>query len=105
MNNQKCYKESDLDFQKMLHLLKAVADATRLRILWVIKEEPLCVNEIAQLLQMSKSAVSHQLRYLKNQQVVSFTKKGKQVFYVLQNEYIEQVLQLTMQYMEPKKTL
>ena len=67
----------------LAELFKVFGDTTRIRILYALFESELCVNDMAQLLGLSQTAVSHQLRVLKNNKLVRFRKEGKIVFYSL----------------------
>ena len=74
------------DEQQLLDLsefFKIFGDSTRIKILYVLSQSEMCVCDIATLLQMGQSAVSHQLRVLKQMRLVSFRREGKTVFYRL----------------------
>ena len=66
---------------------KIFRDSTRIKILYVLLEAEMCVCDIAQLLNMKQSAISHQLRVLKQSQLVKFRREGKTVFYSLAVSY------------------
>ncbi|WP_442862992.1 ArsR/SmtB family transcription factor [Agathobaculum sp.] len=71
---------------------KAFSDKTRLRILTALSAEELCVCDIADLLGMSQSAISHQLRFLKQARLVKSRKSGKTVYYALCDDHIQTIL-------------
>ncbi|MBX7491162.1 ArsR/SmtB family transcription factor [Helicobacter turcicus] len=71
---------------------KIFGDSSRIRILFLLREEKLCVNAISYLLQLSPSAVSHQLRVLRQARLVRYQKIGKEVFYSLDDDHIEKIL-------------
>ncbi|MCQ5128328.1 metalloregulator ArsR/SmtB family transcription factor [Butyricicoccus faecihominis] len=71
---------------------KAFSDKTRLRILAALGTEELCVCDIASLLNMSQSAISHQLRFLKQARLVRSRKSGKTVYYALCDSHIQTIL-------------
>lgn len=73
-------------------LFKNFSDLTRVKILYVLFEAELCVCDIAQLLQMSQSAISHQLRVLKASRLVKNRRDGKTVFYSLADDHIITIL-------------
>ncbi len=73
-------------------LFKALGDSTRARILWGLLQEEMCVCDIAALLEMSQSAISHQLRVLKQARIVKNRRDGKTVFYSLDDEHVKQLL-------------
>ena len=72
----------------MSDFLKALSDLTRLRIILVISEGEICVNDISSKIGMTKSAVSHQLSYLKKLRLVKSRKDGKEVFYSLDDDHV-----------------
>ncbi|TLD82905.1 transcriptional regulator [Helicobacter sp. MIT 11-5569] len=76
----------------LAEFFKIFGDSSRIRILSILREEKLCVNEISFLLQISPSAVSHQLRILRQARLVRYQKIGKEVFYSLDDDHIEKIL-------------
>ncbi len=73
-------------------LYKVFGDSTRLRILYALDENELCVCDIADLLGMTASAISHQLRVLKQARLVKYRREGKTVFYALADSHIHGIL-------------
>ena len=71
---------------------KIFGDQTRLRILDVLLNKPLCVNEISELLDMTQSAISHQLKNLRASNLVKTEKIGKNVYYSISDEHIKIIL-------------
>ncbi|MBQ5312314.1 MAG: helix-turn-helix transcriptional regulator [Oscillospiraceae bacterium] len=84
----------------LAELYKVFGDTTRIRILYALLEAELCVNDMAQLLGMSQTAVSHQLRVLKNNKLVKFRKDGKIVFYSLSDEHVRRIIEIGMEHVE-----
>ena len=76
----------------LAELFKVFGDSTRIRILWALDEAELCVCDIAVLLNMTQSAISHQLRVLKQADLVKSRKHGKIVFYSLKDDHVRQIL-------------
>jgi len=74
-------------------LFKACADPTRAAIMCALMRNELCVNDIAELLYMTSSAISHQLRLLKHMYLVKSRRAGKSVFYTLADDHIEEIFQ------------
>ncbi|KJR44189.1 Cadmium efflux system accessory protein [Desulfosporosinus sp. I2] len=72
----------------LAELFKAFGDTTRMRILWALAESEMCVCDIAVLSNMTVSAISHQLRVLKQARLVKYRKDGKIVYYSLDDEHI-----------------
>ncbi len=77
---------------------KVFGDATRIKILYVLSQSEMCVCDLANLLQMSQSAISHQLRVLKQMRLVKFRRDGKTVFYSLADGHIETILAQGMEH-------
>ena len=73
-------------------LYKIFGDSTRLRILYVLFDTELCVCDIAELLGMTVSAISHQLRVLKQSRLVKYRKSGKSVLYTLADDHVHAIL-------------
>jgi len=73
----------DKHFYNLANLFKMFADNTRLRILWALSHEDMCVCDLAALLGMTKSAISHQLKSLRLANLVKYVKQGKVVYYSL----------------------
>lgn len=84
----------------LAELFKVFGDTTRIRILYALFESELCVNDMAQLLELSQTAVSHQLRVLKNNKLVRFRKEGKIVFYSLSDDHVRSIIEMGMEHVE-----
>lgn len=78
---------------KAAELFKVFGDPTRMRILYTLSESELCVQDIADRLEMSHSAISHQLRILKQTALVKFRREGKTVFYSLADDHVATIIQ------------
>ena len=83
----------------LTELFRIFGDSTRIRILYVLFEAEMCVCDIAVLLGMTQSAVSHQLRILKNNKLVKFRREGKTVFYALDDDHVRSILKLGMEHL------
>lgn len=79
---------------RLAEFFKVFGDVTRIKILWALVESELCVCDIAVLLSMTQSAISHQLRVLKQARLVKARKDGKVVYYALDDEHVKQILDL-----------
>lgn len=75
---------------------KAFSDVTRLKLISLLLQKELCVNDLCHLTEMNQSAVSHQLRFLRNMRIVKRRKVGKTVFYSLDDDHVEQILAQTL---------
>jgi DNA-binding transcriptional ArsR family regulator len=93
---------TDLENRSMVDTFKALSDPTRLRIVQSLALEELCVCDIAALINLSISAISHQLRMLRNLKVVKFRKAGKMVYYTLDDEHIKTLITITRDHVTEK---
>ena len=84
--------------QQMTEFIKVIGDDTRLRILASLRGRELCVSDIANVVDMSKSAVSHQLRVLSTAGLVKGRRKGKNVYYSLDDEHVEEIFSDAMEH-------
>lgn len=82
----------------LAELFKVFGDTTRIKILYALFESELCVGDIAQLLGLTQTAVSHQLRVLKNNKLVKFRKDGKIVFYSLADDHVHRIINQGMEH-------
>ena len=90
---------------KLYHIaefFKVVGDQTRIKILYALFESPMCVCDIAVLLEMSQSAISHQLRVLKQAGLVKYRKEGRIVFYSLDDNHVKNILDDGMDHINHK---
>ena len=86
------------DLYSLADFFKVFADSTRIRILYVLLCSETCVCDIAQLLNMTQPAISHQLRILKQMDLVRTRRDGKTVFYSLAADHIASILRLGMEH-------
>jgi ArsR family transcriptional regulator len=84
----------------LAELFKVFGDSTRIRILYALFESELCVSDMAQILNMNQSAVSHQLRILKDAKLVKFRREGKSIFYALDDDHVRNILSMGMDHVE-----
>lgn len=80
------------EMQNLSAIFKAFGDPTRLKILHCLKQAEMCVCDLCFVLEMSQSAISHQLRVLRNLRIVKHRKEGKNVFYSLDDDHIFKIL-------------
>ena len=93
--------QNDLPDDEILYeLFRVFGDSTRIKILYALFESELCVNDIAQVVGISQSAVSHQLRVLKTSKLVKFRRDGKTVFYSLDDDHVRSMIALGMEHVE-----
>lgn len=80
----------------LAELFKVFGDSTRIRILFVLFEKEVCVCEIAETLKMTQSAISHQLKILKQSKLVKGRREGKSIFYSLADDHVRTIIQQGM---------
>lgn len=95
---------SDLPDDEVLYdlseLFRVFGDSTRIKILYALFESELCVGDLALLLEVSPSAVSHQLRLLKASKLVKFRREGKTVYYSLDDDHVRSIIALGLEHIE-----
>jgi len=84
----------DRTLRGLSETFKVLGDQTRLKICLALARRELCVGDIAALLSLTESAVSHQLRLLKTMRLVTYRREGKQTYYMLDDEHIEALIRL-----------
>lgn len=90
----------DATASELADLFKALGDQTRIRIIHALLQSELCVHDLTEVLEMGQSAVSHQLRLLRNMRIVKRRKVGKTVYYSLDDDHVEQLIRLTLQHLK-----
>ena len=81
------------DFSDLADLYKSFSDPTRVKILWALHCHEMCVCDLAYLLDMTKSAISHQLKTLRLSNLVKFIKQGKVVYYSLADDHVKNIFE------------
>jgi ArsR family transcriptional regulator, lead/cadmium/zinc/bismuth-responsive transcriptional repressor len=84
----------DATLMGLSEIFKMLGDVTRLKICLALSHQELCVSDIARLLELTESAVSHQLRLMKAMRLVTYRKEGKMTYYMLDDEHIEELIQM-----------
>ena len=84
--------------QKIAELFKGFSDPTRVQILFQLLEREMCVNEITNATEVSQSAISHQLRLLKEMQLIKYRREGKNILYSLADDHVRTILQMGMEH-------
>lgn len=84
--------------QQIAELFKAFGDTTRVRILWLLLKQEQCVGDIAQALDISQSAISHQLRFLKQMHLIKARREGKNSLYSLADDHVRTILQMGLEH-------
>jgi len=91
VNNARASMPEETKLFYLSELFKVFGDSTRIKILWALLSSEMCVCDLATLLVMSSSAISHQLRVLKQARLVKYRKSGKIVYYSLNDSHVEQI--------------
>lgn len=81
---------------------KIFGDSTRIKILWALDKSEMCVCDLAYLLQMTKSAISHQLKTLRAHKLVKVRKEGKFVYYQLSDQHVKDILEKSLEHLEER---
>lgn len=97
---QKEAMPDDTTLYQIAELFKVFGDPTRIRILCALSASELCVCDIAESLEMTQSAISHQLRILKQMHLVKFRREGKTVFYSLADSHVETILSQGLEHIQ-----
>ena len=85
---------------ELADLFRVFGDSSRIKILYALHDNELCVQDIADAVQLSQSAVSHQLRVLKDSKLVRFRREGKTVYYALDDDHVRSILSMGMDHIE-----
>lgn len=97
-------KMADEDLlNKLSNFFKILGDHTRTKILFALDKNEMCVCDIANVLNMSKSSISHQLSYLRNAGIVKCRKEGKEAFYMLDDEHVKEMFEVGIEHIEHKR--
>ncbi|MFQ5856000.1 MAG: ArsR/SmtB family transcription factor [Anaerolineae bacterium] len=89
MRDAQPYLIDDVTATRLAETFKALSDPTRVRIISALSHTELCVHDIAATLDMSQSAISHQLRTLRELRLVKFRREGRHIYYALDDEHIQ----------------
>ena len=87
-------------FNNLAEFFRIIGDITRTKILYVLDQNEMCVCDIANVLGMSKSSISHQLAVLRKSGIVKCRKDGKEVYYTLDDEHIQKVFEVGIEHVE-----
>lgn len=99
-NTEPVVMPDDEVLYELADLFRVFGDSTRIKILYALHDNELCVQDIANAVQLSQSAVSHQLRVLKDTKLVRFRRDGKTVYYALDDDHVRSILSMGMDHIE-----
>ena len=89
-------------FNKLAEFFKILGDITRTKILFALDKNEMCVCDIANVLGMTKSSISHQLGTLRKSGIVKYRKQGKEVYYMLDDDHVKQLFEVGIEHIEHK---
>lgn len=92
------YEYTEEALYDLADFFKVFGDTTRIKILYTLRKSEMCVCDIAGTLQMTQSAISHQLRILKQMDLVKSRREGKTIFYALSDDHIETILDMGLEH-------
>ena len=95
----------ETELYDLAELFKVFGDSTRIRILFVLFEAEVCVCDLAKVLNMTQSAISHQLRILKANKLVNSRREGKSVFYSLADGHVRTIIAQGREHIEDRKSV
>ena len=84
--------------EQIAELFKGFADPTRVHILSLLQRQELCVNDIAEAVEISQSAISHQLRILKQMHLIKYRREGKNILYSLADDHVRTILETGLEH-------
>lgn len=85
--------------ERLTELFKVLGDKTRMNILYALDKGPLCVCDICEILGMTKSAVSHQLKILRQSALLGYNKSGRNVYYSLADEHVRSIIEIALEHL------
>lgn len=88
LNGRSVWRIDEATASRLAETFGVLGDPTRVRIIAALREGETCVGDLAQMLEMSQSAISHQLRVLRNLRLVRARREGRQVYYALDDEHV-----------------
>ena len=95
-------KPKEEELKNLTTLFKILGDNTRTKILWILDHQEMCVCDIANVLNMTKSSISHQLAVLREAGIVKFRRSGKEVYYTLDDEHISRLYEIGLEHIHHK---
>lgn len=94
---------SDTEIYSISDFFKIFGDSTRLKIIWALDDNPLCVGDLCNVCDITKSAASHQLNILKTSKIVKYKKQGKNVIYSLDDEHVSLIIETARRHLKEEK--
>ncbi len=98
VNSVKRNMPDESELYDLSDFFKVLGDSTRAKIMWALDEHELCVCDLAALLNMTKSAISHQLRALRDANLVINRRDGKNIYYALADDHVRQIFEMGLEH-------
>jgi ArsR family transcriptional regulator len=95
-------KPKEEELEKLSQIFKILGDPTRIKILWTLDNHEMCVCDIANVLNMTKSSISHQLATLRSSGIVKYRKSGKEVYYMLDDDHVKKLYEIGLKHIDHK---
>ncbi len=93
-------QSSAQSIDQLSELFKVLSDPTRIKILQALDRNEMCVCDIANVLDMTKSSISHQLALLRNKHIVKYCRRGREIYYTLDDDHITAIYELGLQHIQ-----
>lgn len=97
------HKPEGDELKNLSELFKILGDLTRIKILWTLDQNEMCVCDIANVLNMTKSSISHQLAILRESGIVKYRRSGKEVYYTLDDNHIKKLYEIGIEHINHKR--
>lgn len=97
------HKPEEDELKNLSELFKILGDLTRIKILWTLDQNEMCVCDIANVLNMTKSSISHQLAILRESGIVKYRRSGKEVYYTLDDNHIKKLYEIGIEHINHKR--
>ena len=94
---------SDPEIYSISDFFKIFGDSTRLKIIWALDDNPVCVGDLCNVVDITKSAAQHQLNILKTNKIVKYKKQGKNVIYSLDDEHVSLIIETARRHLKEGK--
>lgn len=88
------------DILALSNFYKLLADPTRIKILWILRNSELCVYHISEILKMNQSAISHQLKLLRMGNLVKYRREGKTIYYSLSDDHVKDIFDIGFEHLK-----
>ena len=105
VNEARLQALGDLAFEDLCQTFKALGDISRLKILWALEHQEMCVCDLAALLGITESGVSHQLRLLRTLRLVQNRREGTILYYRLADDHVSQLVSIALEHVQEPRTV